>query len=118
MTINLWSLSIAIWNSVDLILEAFKDQVPLRILELPNLLLLLQLIVFHGRRNIISISGIFWMEHMGTQIQDCLLVLALLIILTNLSLTEGVNKLADAVDKVGLVKRLREPLLWEIGKAD
>ena len=38
--------------STDFILEAFKDQVSLHVLKFPDLLLLFQLVVFHGAADI------------------------------------------------------------------
>ena len=59
-------------HSTDLILETLKDEISLHILKLFDLLLLLQLVVFHGARNVMW--RFFRVEHMCTQIKHRLLV--------------------------------------------
>ena len=71
-------------HSIDLILEAFKDQVTLRILELSNLIFLLELIVLHRGAHVIGVGGVFWVEHVSTEIENGLLVAAFVIALADL----------------------------------
>lgn len=89
--------------SVHFILEALKDQISLRILEFLDLLLLFQFVVLHGGGDIVGIGRVLGMEHVGAEVEHCLLVAALLIGLTDLPLAELFDKLRNAVDEVACV---------------
>ena len=90
--------------SIDFILEAFKYEVALRILEFSDLLFLLEFVILHSRRYVICVCGVLRVEHVSTQVQYGLLVLAFLVIFADLPLAECVDELADTVHKVGGVE--------------
>jgi hypothetical protein len=95
-------------------LEAFEDQVTLGVLEFSDLFFLFQLVVLHGGWDIISICVILRMEHMGAQVQDCLLVVRLLVALTDLLDAEYFHELTDLVDKLALLDALSKPFFGEV----
>lgn len=63
------------------------------ILELLDLLLLLQLVVLHRCGDVVCVRRVLWVEHMRAKIEHGLLVAALLVRLSDLPLTELLNKL-------------------------
>lgn len=89
--------------SIHFVLEALKDEVALRILELSDLLLLLQLVVFHRGADIVGVSRVLRMEHVSAEIQNRFLIDALLVGLANLQLGELLDELRDSVDEIGRV---------------
>ena len=88
------------------------------ILEFSNLLFLLELIVLHRGAHVIGVGGILWMEHVGTEVQNGLLVAAFVIAFADLLHAEGFDELGNPVDEVGGVDGLGESLLGEVAEAN
>ena len=63
---------LSLTHSLYLILETLKDEVSLYILKLLDLLLVLQLVILHRATHVMA--RLLRMEHVGTQVQHCLLV--------------------------------------------
>jgi hypothetical protein len=72
--------------SVDFVLEALENEVTLSILEFANLLFMLELVVFHGGGHIVCICRVLGVKHVGGKVKNRLLIVALLVVFTDLSL--------------------------------
>lgn len=105
-------------HSVDFILEALEDEVALGVLELTDLLFLLQLVVLHGGRDVVGVCIVFGVEHVRAQVQDHLLVVALVIAFAHLLHAEDFHELGNSVHEAKLLDTLREPLFTEVAQTN
>ena len=120
--------------SAYLILEAFENEIPLHVLKFLYLLLLFEFIVFHCSTDIVW--RFFRMEHVGTKVQDSLLVndALLLRLLSTKAKTwfwfffflciEGIlyriplNKFRDFLNKLAFFDNLVEALFAQVTQTD
>jgi len=92
--------------------------VSLCVLELTDLLLLLEFVVLHSGTDVVRIGCVLRMEHVSTEVQDALLVHALLVGLSDLQLGELLHEVRNALDEVRGFDRCGEPLLRQIRQAN